>query len=158
MNPRRTYYLDGRLRDEEWTVAGLPHRKGGPAFINYYPSGAINLEAWYNAGRLHREDGPARVHMDESGRKISQGWYSDGVLHRLDGPASIVAHEAGGFHLQWYIHGTAIGEFHDCIQLIKNCLMAFGCLPSGVREFLAKNGITNVNTIILNIEAAKRLI
>lgn len=58
----------------KYTLWGIPHRRGNPAFIIYHENGIIAREEYYLNGKLHNESGPAVIYYNEQG-EITEKYY-----------------------------------------------------------------------------------
>ena len=81
INPKITYYSNGKIQYEDYFLNGKRHRENGPAFIFYYKNGKIYFEHYFLNGKCHRENGPAYIEYYEDGKIDYEDYYLNNVIY-----------------------------------------------------------------------------
>jgi len=76
-----SFYDNGELMWEEWSLDGEYHNDEGPAYIRYRRDGSVWWKEWRLNGKRHNEEGPAYIKYERDGSVRLIYWFLNGIRY-----------------------------------------------------------------------------
>jgi hypothetical protein len=100
-------YFHKEWRDDKWDL----HREDGPAKISFYPDGSLNAEHYSIKGKMHRNGAPAQIFYNRNGSAAVCSFWNYDKRHRIDGPAYFAYDSCGSIGgEEFWINNKLLGH------------------------------------------------